>query len=276
MIHYTHLWDKQRENGSAMTRYSAYLETASEGQWLAHVLALPGCVFRATSRKAALDGLPQAIREHCDWLNRHGEAVRCAGAPIQIEVAEVNTGSGPFDPGDPAALFAPDLVPVTAGEMERYFRLMDYARTDLLAVVEGLSDEVLDWQQEPDAFTIRRLLRHLGNAEEWYVSRLVPPETLPPEWEDDENLPLFEFLEMERRTTVARLRQLTEGERSEVSYPSRWTEHPEEGWTARKALRRALEHERQHTAQAERILSAYRSQLSACTAPDSGPQPNAL
>jgi hypothetical protein len=38
-----------------------------------------------------------------------------------------------------------------------------------LALVEGLSDAVLDSQGDSHAWTIRRLLRHLGNAEEWYV-----------------------------------------------------------------------------------------------------------
>jgi len=72
---------------------------------------------------------------------------------------------------------------------------------------------------------------------------------------------MFEFLEMERRTAVARLRQLTEEERSGVFYLTHWTEHPEEPWTARKALRRFLEHERGHTAQARKILAARRRHL---------------
>jgi uncharacterized damage-inducible protein DinB/predicted RNase H-like HicB family nuclease len=246
-----------------MTRFSAYLETADDGRCLAHVLDLPGCIVRASSRREALDELPQAIRDHCDWLHRHGEAAPRTGKSIQIEVAEEISGSGPFDPGDAAALFAPDLDPIPPDEMERYLRLMGYARADLLALVKGLSDEVLDWQWDSRVFSIRHVLRHLGNAEEWYVSRLVPPETLPPAWDDDESLPTFEFLEVERRTAMARLRQLTEAERSEVFYPTRWTEHPEEAWTARKALRRALEHERQHTAQVRRILSAHRRHLMA-------------
>jgi predicted RNase H-like HicB family nuclease/uncharacterized damage-inducible protein DinB len=244
-----------------VTRYAAYLETAGDGRCLAHVLDLPGCVVRASSREEALDRLPQAIRDHFDWLRRHGEAVPRAGESIQVEIAQEVAGVGPFDPGDAAALFAPDLDPITPDEMERHFRLMGYARADLLALVRGLSDEVLDWRWYPHVFPIRHVLRHLGNAEEWYVSRLVPPETLPPEWDDDENLPTFEFLEMERRTVLARLRGLTEAERGGVFFPTRWTEHREEAWTARKALRRALEHERQHTAQIRRILSAHRCHL---------------
>jgi len=145
--------------------------------------------------------------------------------------------------------------------MEHHFRLMAYARADLLALVQTLPDEVLDWQPAPQSLSIRRLLRHVGNAEEWYVSRLVPPETLPPEWEHDGELPTFEFLEMERRTAVTWLRQLSDEERSGVFYPTHWTQHPEEPWTARKVLRRFLEHEREHTAQIREILAARRAQL---------------
>ncbi len=33
---------------------------------------------------------------------------------------------------------------------------------------------------------------HIGNAEEWYVSRLVPAETLPAEWAHDDTMPIFD------------------------------------------------------------------------------------
>ncbi len=250
-----------------MARYPVYLEVGADGRCLAHVLDLPGCVVRALTRGDALAALPEAIRAHWAWLRRHGEDAPDAGESVEIKVAEEQAG-GPFDPGDAAALFAPDRGPVSDEERTRYLRLMDHTRADLLALARDLSDAVLDWTAPytgvapaQPAFTLRRLLRHVGNAEQWYVSRLVPPETLPPEWEEDDQLPLFDFLEMERRTALARLSQLDEAQRREVTYPTAWTDHPEEAWTARKALRRAVEHERQHTAQVRRILSSYRQTL---------------
>ncbi len=62
---------------------------------------------------------------------------------------------------------------------------MEHSRADLLALAGSVPPEILDWQPHAQSFSIRRLLRHIGNAEEWYVSRVVPPETLPPEWEND-------------------------------------------------------------------------------------------
>jgi len=249
-----------------MIRYPVYLEIADDGWCMAHVLDLPGCTVRAPSRDEALRRLPNAVRDYHGWLRRHGEPAPPEEESIEIEIAGESSGFGPFDPGDAAALFRPDHEPVNLEEMEHYFRLMAHARTDLLTLVRDLPDDVLDWQSDPCSFNIRRSLRHIGNAEEWYVSRLVPPETLPPEWERDEELPTFEFLEMERRTAVARLRLLTEEERCGVFYPAHWTQHPEEPWTARKALRRFLEHEREHTAQVREILAARRQHLLACLA----------
>ena len=239
-----------------MTRYPVYLEVTDDGQCMAHALDLPGCIARAPTRDEALRRLPEAIGDYHTWLRRHGEPTPPADEPIEIEVAGESTGLGPFDPGDAAALLPPDQEPITPEEMEHHFRLMAHARADLLALVSDLPDDLLDWQSDPRSFSLRDLLRHVGNAEEWYVSRLVAPETLPSEWKDDENLPIFEFLEMERRTAIARLRQLTDEERSGVFYPTHWTEHPDESWTARKALRRFLEHEREHTAQVREILAS--------------------
>jgi uncharacterized damage-inducible protein DinB/predicted RNase H-like HicB family nuclease len=247
-----------------MTIYPAYLETAADGRCLAHVLVLPGCFVRAPTRDEAVRRLPDAIRDYHGWLARHGEPVLPSAEvdrAIEVQVAGESSGFGPFDPGDAAALFPPDREPITAAEMERYARLMALNRADLLALVQDLADELLDWQPYVGSFSIRRVLRHVGNAEEWYVSRLVPPATLPPEWEGDEALPLFEFLKMERRTAIDRLRQLTEEERAMVFYPAAWTDHPDEPWTARKALRRCLEHEREHTGQVREVLAARRRWL---------------
>jgi len=242
-----------------MVCYPVYLETAADGRCMAHVPDLPGCIARAPTRDEALRQVLAAIRDYLAWLRRHGQAAPAEDEPIEIEITGASAGCGPFERGDTAALLPLERAPITLEEMERYFRLMTYTRADLLALVGDLADEVLDWQPDPQSFSIRLLLRHVGNAEEWYVSRIVPPETLPPEWEHDENLPIFEFLEMERRTAVARLRALTDEERAAVFHPTRWTRHPEEPWTARKALRRFLEHEREHTAQAREILAAWRT-----------------
>jgi len=176
-------------------------------------------MVRAPAQDEALRQLPEAIHDYHAWLRLHGGPAPPAQELVEIEIVGTSTGFGPFDPGDAAALLPSDREPIFPEEMERCFRLMAYARADLLDWVCDLSDDVLDWQPDPQSFSIRHLLRHIGNAEEWYVSRIVTPETLPPEWEHDEDIPILDFLEMERSTAVARLRLLTEEERSSVFYP---------------------------------------------------------
>jgi len=243
-----------------MATYRAYLEIDGAGRCLAHVLSLPGCIVRAPSREEALAQLPAAIRSYHSWLRRHGESVEPEAA-VEVEIAEVQSGLGPFERRSRAALFAPDKQPLSVEELERHLQLLTYSRSDLLDLVGDLSDELLDWQPHAASFSLRSLLRHVGNAEQWYVSRLVPAGTLPEEWAADEEMPLFEFLEMERRTATARLQRLTTEERSATIYPTAWSYHPEEPWTARKALRRFVEHEREHTDQARQLLETRRQWL---------------
>lgn len=244
-----------------MTRYAVYLERAEGGLCMAHVPALPGCMVRATGRDEALGALPGAIRAYHAWLRDHGEAAPGEAEPVALEVAGEVEGTGPFDPGDAAALFPSDREPVTPEEMEAHFRLMAHARADLLALAGGLCDEFLDWEPGGGCFTLRRILRHVGNAEEWYVSRLVAPESLPTEWQDDEGMPSWDFLEMERRSALDCLRALSAEERAGVFYPTAWTSHPDEAWTLRKVLRRFLEHEREHTGQVREVLELRRGAI---------------
>lgn len=237
-----------------MTRFDVYLEVGMAGECMAHVLSFPGCFARANSQAETLAILPGAIRAYLTWLHEHGEHVAELIESPTLHVVETCTGSVPFWRGSQAALFTPDRVPVSNDEMEGYFRIAAYTRAGLLNLTHALADKTLDWKPDDESMSVLEILRHIGNAEEWYVSRLVDPATLPPEWEHDADMPIFEFLEMERRTALDRLRRLTEQERAEVFYPTRWTEHPDEPWTARKALRRFLEHEHEHTNHIRQVL----------------------
>lgn len=240
-----------------MSTFQIYLEIGAEGECLAHVLDLPGCVLRGESLAEALEGMPSEIRNYMAWLKRHGEVVNEIET-LELRVVETNQGFGPFRRGDRAALFSPDLLPPTMDEIEGlYFKRAGYARQDLFEITKDLPEQILDWRQKTGAMTVREILRHIGNAEQWYVSRLVPAGSLPQEWAHDADLPIIEFLEMERRTALKRLRRLSEEEISAITRPAHWTKHPDEPWTARKVLRRMVEHELEHVAHIRKILENY-------------------
>lgn len=246
-----------------MTRYDVYLEVSESGTSMAHVLQLPGCAAGGASLDEAMVNVVTAIGEYYDWLDRHGDPASDGTSAITIELAEISQGVGPFQRGDKAALFGPDREPLSREELETCLRYAGYSRRELLDLTRHLPDDILDWRYDGDgphahdAMTIREILRHTGNAEEWFASRLVHPDRLPVQWQDDQHLPVFEFLEMERRTVTALLRELTDDEREAVMYPTWFTDHPDEPWTARKALRRLLEHEREHTRHVSEILVAW-------------------
>ncbi len=241
-----------------------YVEVGADGECIAHVLDLPGCISRGYTQQEALDGTPAAIFAYREWLERHGERVEGAnGEPITVSVVQTIEGAAPFRHGDRAALFQPDQIPVQPEDVERYFRLSGYARADLLRAARGLPPAILRWKLNAGAMSIQEILRHVGNSEQWYVSRVVSKDSLTPEWEHGHALPVRAFLRMERSSEQQRLRQMGDRERTEVVFPTTWTTHPDEPWTARKALRRMVEHELEHAEHVHEVLRSWRAQLRA-------------
>jgi uncharacterized damage-inducible protein DinB len=224
---------------------------------MAHVLELPGCFVRAGSLPEALERLGDAVESQSRWLRAAGWEPEVE-EPVTLIVAEVVGGAGPFDPGDPAAIFSPERLPLPSVEMERWLELLNRSRADLLEVVRRLGEEDLDRVGVEEGFPVRQILRHIGNAEQGYTSKLVESERLPGEWSRDESLPIREFLEMERRDAFAILRSLDDAARAETFVRLKSDGVTKEPWSARKVLRRFLEHEQEHYRQIMDLLGEDR------------------
>lgn len=231
--------------------HHVFLEIGPDGRTMAHVSGLPGCMARGETREDALAGVPRAIRDYANWLARHGEEAPVRGTGF--EIAGERQGWGPFDPGDKAALFPPDREPLTQRNMERLLRLMAHSREDLMTVIEGIPPQVLG-EEYAKGWPIDRILRHIGGAEVWYVTRIA--HTWNPDGFEEHRASgdVSAWLTWSREAVVGRLSSLSEGELSLTFYPTHYTDHPDEAWTARKVFRRFLEHEREHTAQIQRLL----------------------
>jgi uncharacterized damage-inducible protein DinB len=170
---------------------------------------------------------------------------------VDVTVAEVREGGAPFQAGSEAALFAFDREGWDDYKLERTLRWLGYSRADLLATIEGLDEKALASRRvEPDR-TLRDTLWHVANAEFGYISSVVGG------LEDSENVSdnapagvrqrLAVVREIFTRYALAVPREKT----GEVVYPT-WSERPDEPWTLAKAVRRALEHEREHTGEGAR------------------------
>lgn len=233
--------------------YQVFLEVGADGRAMAHVPALPGCVAVAPTRDEVLTATLAAIERYVGWLVDHGEAVMMQAA--DIELAAESCGSGPFDPGDKAALLPPDREPVRHEEMTTWFRWMRYSRDDLLGMIRNVPDEVLS-ESYTEGWSIDTILRHIGGAEVWYVTRIDEDWRFDGYEEHRTSDTAVGWLERTRMAAVARLSRLSATERSCVFCPSAYTHHSDEEWTARKVFRRFLEHEGEHRAQIEANLAA--------------------
>jgi predicted RNase H-like HicB family nuclease/uncharacterized damage-inducible protein DinB len=225
-----------------MPRYHVNLEVGSDGSCMAHVVELPGCIAIEPTREETLDRVRSVIASYLDFLKRHGEQID--DGPVEIEVAQEAPVPSilPGTPGDQVARFASDRESPSDEEIERTLRWLTYSRRDLLRLFEALPPEALDRQTAEGEWTLRAILQHVALAEASYLNRLEEETVRNP----------FALLEAVRNWATVRLRQLTDIERSRVNV------HRGEEWTARKVLRRFLEHEQEHLVQLRELLKRYR------------------
>ncbi len=245
-----------------------YLDVAASGRVMAHLLEPPGLGVRFPSREAMARDLPGLLEAHLAWLRAHGEAVP-AGPPEYV-VAEEIVVAGDFESGDDVGFYTPDTVLPTPEEVERYLRIAGHAHTDLLALVEPLDGAALDWVRGEHTRPIRRVLRHIVGAELWYMTRIIddPQGAGLPEIIRDADERCDATEDMVERVHIVWpafqrwARSLAPEQRARVVLPTWFTSPPGERWTARKMLRRCIEHCCEHTRSIEQILTVYRRQVS--------------
>ncbi len=225
-----------------MPRYHLNLEVGDDGSCMAHVVELPGCIAIGPTREQTLDRARSTVASYIDFLKLHGEQID-EGA-VEIEVAqEARVASNfPGTPGEQGARFASDREPPSDEEIERVLRWLEWSREELLGLFEGLSREVIEWRPPDSNWTIRQILQHVADAEAAYLTHLEPKRTGYH----------FGLLRAVREWAKQRLRAITEEERNAVRL------HRGEEWTARKVLRRCLEHEQEHLDQLRELLKRYR------------------
>lgn len=241
----------EAEEVSAAT-YDVYLEETAEGVTLALILDLPGCYASGASQQEALDHLQRATADYHAWLRRHDEYTPAVHSPFVFHVKEVFHISSEGD-YEVHSFFAPDAEAATDEDIEWALTLLGWQREDLLERIGSLSDEALDWKSadDPELQSIRQMLDRMAQAEVWYMGRLdeTPPRI------NVNALPgsTLERLQRVRQAAILRVKSYPKELRGKVFT------HRGEQWTLRKALRRAVWHERDHLYQIDALLAAYRA-----------------
>ncbi len=225
------------------------------------VFELPGCATLAPDIGGLGELIPPAISEHLVWLGRHGIGAPSSGT-VEFEIVE-RTAAADVAAADGEFCFAHDSAATTHREIEDALRVMSASRHDLTALIAGVPGTVADWRPPPSVLrvihewapevrTIAQIIQHVATSDFYYRNRLTdsPEEPGPaPELND---------LDLQRNRTVERLLSLKLEEMSRTFRPQRpWQDRPEE-WTARKVLRRIIEHERFHTAEIQQRLTWLR------------------
>jgi hypothetical protein len=208
----------------------------------AWVFDLPGCRAIGGSVEEALGLLPAVIGDHVAWLDGHGEVTRDA-FPFDYKVVEQVESTAEF-------VFEADMRPMNLDDIETAARLVGFAHDDLVALVRPLPDVVLDWRVPPSAVKIdnifpdvrsmRDMVDHVGAAMSFHIRGVGEVAGRVPSPAGTPNL----FTAYE--TNIARLRAFNEEERSGRVYRSS-SPRGEAEWTARKSLRRIVNHQRFHT-----------------------------
>jgi predicted RNase H-like HicB family nuclease len=213
----------------------------------------PGCWIYGKNKTDALRQVKTNVIEWFDWMKSHGDSVPDSHDNVEIEVAEMlRVDYDPSEAGTPEPLFWSEVAPVTKDDIDRTLRLMAYSRDDLLAVIQSLNDKLLDWQPSAKLRPIRNCLIHIANAELWYLTRLNAP------WPDKTPENLTELLEYSRGVVVEYLKKFPKRKMKGVFQPRKYLSPVCNLWTARKVLRRIIDHERLHTRDIKKVVELYK------------------
>jgi len=217
----------------------------------AWVLDLPGCRTIGRNRDESMALVPVVIAEYLTWLKSHGANVDPDGE-AEFKVVEEVTSEHEF-------CFAADGEPLTSEDLDAVLRLTDYAAEDLLATYARLPEVVRDWRPPesavkidniyPDVRSIREMMAHATGSAGFFVRNLGPADAwLPPD-------PSTSDPDAVRRAANERLKDLSDDELSEVFRrpDARRGGHSE--WSARKVIRRVINHQRFHTKEIEQRLA---------------------
>jgi predicted RNase H-like HicB family nuclease len=235
-----------------ISKVSVCLEVGTQAT-SAFVPDYPGCWVFGRTKERALEKVRIEIAEWIEWQKRLGENFPELSTEVEIEVAEMLlVDYNPVEAGKPEPLFRSEVPSVNEDDIERTIRFMEYSRRDLLSLVSTITKDCLDWEPPGKPRTVRNCLKHIAHVESWYITRLNID--LPEVYPDD----VFELLKYTRNIVIDTLRNFPEHKMKGIFQPTKDKSPVCDLWTARKVLRRLVDHERLHTNYIRKVLEMYR------------------
>ncbi len=232
----------------ATTAYDAYLEILPYGETLAQVPELPGCYAKGASESEAVNRLYIAVPDYYRWLRMQDEETPTMSGDVEIRVRErVPVTRNALH--EIRAFFATDDEPLSDDDLDWGLALMSYAHQDFTRQLRNVDDAVMEWQPDPESWSIHQIIDHVAQQEAWLSRRLDDPPTAPLITELPG--PPLERLSRIHERSMVRLSQSTPEQREMVR------DINGERWSMRKIVRRSIVHEREHTEQVAILLARY-------------------
>ncbi len=221
-------------------RFELYLQSGPQHKrtWVT-VPAWPGTIAFGSTTEEALANTPDAIRRRFDFLRDHGEAMPDP-EPIELDVVDHQIERKLLGFGQNVPT---DREPVSRPELETALRWAGWSRE---ALVEAARAQKISLMKRPSAGgrSAAAILGHVAGAEVGYVNSVLGSVTggtaLVNAVEAAGADPWVPF-KAEREAVIARLEAMTAEELTRVT--EREGKPPR---TARRMLRRMLEHEWEH------------------------------
>lgn len=208
---------------------------------MVHVFDLLGCIANGPTTEAALEATPEAIRAYLRFLSAQGERVD-PDAPFEVTVTEHVTEGEWLGNGSPYARFEGDVKPVGRAELGRLLERFVAMRQMLASWVSKQPAKALDAKPR-DGRTARAIALHVLGPTGGYLSPVLggaPGFSRLLTQAERGEIPLDEALVTSAAMVVDQAGAMTPEQRRAV------IERPKEVRTARKALRRLLEHDWEH------------------------------
>ncbi len=227
-----------------MTKYSLYLESGPKHKkTMVHVLDLLGCIAQGPTTEAALESTPEAIRTYLRFLQAHGEAVRPEGAINTVVAVHVTTGAW-LGNGDPTPGFAPDFKTLSIQNKIINLQRLAWMQIDLLELIRDVTQEQMLIEPKGGGRSIYDILEHMAESHVVYLRYLVSNvdglsqalKAVQKEGPDSLPLTLSGLWDIAN----SRLAVLSDAERKQL------VPHGQVIWSARRCMRRMLEHGWEH------------------------------
>ena len=223
-------------------RFELYLESGPQHRktWI-YVPGLPGCSTVSPTTDAAAEFAAAAIRDRLDFLRRHGEVVPDL-EPVELVVAGhvIERKFLGFGQGS----FPSDRQPMTADEAARDLRWARWSREELIAAARAQPRPLFE-KPATRGRSAAAILSHVAEAEWSYVGTTlgsIPGGGAIMAAIERAGEEPWAALAAEREALMARLGEVTPEELARVV--ERGEGKPPR--SARRMLRRLLEHEWEH------------------------------